>query len=122
MIKKLLTRSRGSVLVFSLSSHDSSSLVFNLFKDTPVHLEVNWVSGKPPVGFLLNQNGFVLGKEMNELPEVVDVSERCGKKRRITSRTVSTKSLPQCVCFHYPTRALKNHYTVGVFVHSCMVT
>jgi hypothetical protein len=27
-------------------------------------------SGKSPVGFLLNQNGFVLGKAMSELPEV----------------------------------------------------
>jgi len=25
------------------------------------------------MGFLLNQNGFVLGKEMSELPEVVEV-------------------------------------------------
>jgi hypothetical protein len=53
-----------------------------------------WVSGKPPVGFLLNQNGFVLGTEMNELPEVVEVNGRCGKKRRETSSPVSTKSLP----------------------------
>ena len=49
------------------------------------------------MGFLLNQNGFVLGKEMSELP-VVEVSERCGKKRRETSRLESTKRLPQCVC------------------------
>jgi hypothetical protein len=27
-----------------------------------------------------------------------EVSEHCGKKRRESSRTVSTKSLPQCVC------------------------
>jgi hypothetical protein len=36
------------------------------------------------VRFLFNQNGFVLGKEMSELPEVVEVSECCGKMRRET--------------------------------------
>ncbi len=67
------------------------------------------------MGFLLNQNGFVLGKEMSELPEVVEVSERCGKKRRESSRPVSTKSLPQCVC------SILSISKVGPPVHSFVV-
>ncbi len=59
-----------------------------------------WVSGRPPVGFLLNQNGFVLErKERTSRSNGRECeSERRGRKRRETSRTVSTKRLPQCVC------------------------
>jgi hypothetical protein len=67
------------------------------------------------VGFLLNQNGFVLGKEISELPEVVEVSERCGKKRREVSRHVSTKCLPQCVC------SILSMSKAGPPAHSCVV-
>jgi hypothetical protein len=51
------------------------------------------------VGFYLTRTvSFWKGK--CELPLVVEESEseRCGKMRRETSRPVSTKSLPQCVC------------------------
>ena len=67
------------------------------------------------MGFLLNQNGFVLGKEISELPEVVEVSERCGKKRREVSRPVSTNRLPYCVC------SILSMSKAGPPAHSCVV-
>jgi hypothetical protein len=52
------------------------------------------------VGFLLNQNGFVLERKerTSRINGRESESERRGRKRRETSRTVSTKRLPPCVC------------------------
>jgi hypothetical protein len=45
----------------------------------------------------------------------VEVSERCGKKRRETSSPVSTKRLPQCVC------SILSISKAGPPFHSCVV-
>ncbi len=83
---------------------------------------------------------FYLTREEPTALFLVEVSERCGKKRREVSRSVSTKRLPQCVCSilsiskagppahscvvvcsylaqPYP-RTLRTIPTVGVFVHN----
>jgi hypothetical protein len=52
---------------------------------------------------------------MSGLPEVVEVSERCGKKRREPSSPVSTKCLPQFVC------SILSISKPGPPVHSCVV-
>jgi len=67
------------------------------------------------VGFLLNQNGLVLGKGNERTSRSVEVSDRCGKKRREASRPASTKRLPQCVC------SILSISKAGPPAHSCVV-
>ena len=67
------------------------------------------------MGFLLNQNGLVLGKGNERTSRSVEVSERCGKKRREASRPASTKRLPQCVC------SILSISKAGPPAHSCVV-
>ncbi len=67
------------------------------------------------MGFLLNQNGFVLGKGNERTSRSVEVSERCGKKRREASRPASTKRLSQCVC------SILSISKAGPPAHSCVV-